>query len=31
MEKYDGYIEYDNNDRLFKATAMMYIKAVAVV
>lgn len=31
MEKYNGYIEYDNDDKLFRATAMMYIKAVAVV
>lgn len=31
MEKYNGYIEYDNNDRLFKATAIMYIKAAVAV
>lgn len=31
MEKYNGYIEYGNNDRLFKVTAMMYIKAAITV
>lgn len=31
MEKYNGYIEYDNNNRLFKAAAIMYIKATVTV
>ena len=31
MEKYNGYIEYDNNNRLFKAAAIMYIKAAVAV
>lgn len=31
MEKYNGYIAYDNNDRIFKVTAIMYIKAAVAV
>lgn len=31
MEKYNGYIEYDNNGGLFTVTAMMYIKAAVTV
>ncbi len=31
IEKYNGYIEYDNNAKLFKATAIMYIKAAVAV
>lgn len=31
MEKYDGYIEYDTEDELFKVTAMMYIKSAVNV
>ena len=31
LKKNNGNIEYDNNDRLFKAVAMMYIKAAVAV
>lgn len=31
MEKYDGYIEYDTEEKLFKVTAMMYIKSAVNV